>query len=151
MTSWNPITTNSTSCAASPAKPAICADRRWRAGTYSRARAAADHGRIRSDVRKGREGTRLSPVSAAGEQREPSLYQQRRPYPGRMSVLRLLRTKWLRGQRQSRAARVRAAGATRRSEIHAACPRLGQPAELRQGGEEGDGRRLHGYPHRRGI
>src|SRR5262249_21357175 len=113
--------------------------------------AAADHGRIRADVREGREGTRLSPLSAAGEQREPGLYQQRRPHPGRVSVLRLLRTKWLRGQRQGRAARLRAAGAARRSEIHVACSRLGQPAKLRQGGEEGDRRRLHGYPYRRGI
>src|SRR5262249_59898170 len=72
--------------------------------------AAADHGRIGADVREGREGTRLSPVSAAGEQREPSLYQQRRPYPRWVSVLRLLRAKWLRGQRQGRAARLSAAG-----------------------------------------
>ena len=52
--------------------------------------AAADHDRIRTDVRQGREGTRLSPVSAAGKQRKPALHQQRRPHPRRMPVLRLL-------------------------------------------------------------
>jgi len=44
---------------------------------------------------EGRAGAWVSPVPAAGEQREPTLYQQRGPHPRRLPVLRLLRTKRL--------------------------------------------------------
>src|SRR5262249_53261007 len=73
-----------------------------------------------------------------------------RPYVN-SEGLRLLRTKRLQGKSQGGAAGLCASGAALRTEILAAFPLLGQPAELRQNRQEGDGRHLHGHAHRRGI
>ena len=64
-------------------------------------------------VREGGERARLSSVSAAHQQREPALHQQRGPHARRLPVLRPLRQERLRGQCQGGAARLRAAAAAR--------------------------------------